>query len=57
MCCDAYSAMTSDRSYRKAPSSETAISELRANAGTQFEPAVVDTLIAVVEGGAADRHL
>jgi HD-GYP domain-containing protein (c-di-GMP phosphodiesterase class II) len=57
MCCDAYSAMTSDRSYRKALSREVAITELRANAGTQFEPAVVDALIAVIDEGAAERRL
>ena len=51
-CCDAYSAMTSDRSYGKALSREAAIGELRANAGTQFEPTVVDALIAVIEGRA-----
>jgi diguanylate cyclase len=49
MCCDAYSAMTSDRSYRRALSREAALSELRENTGTQFDPAAVEALIAVVE--------
>jgi HD-GYP domain-containing protein (c-di-GMP phosphodiesterase class II) len=49
MCCDAYSAMTSDRSYRRALSREAALSELRENTGTQFDPAVVEALIAVVD--------
>ena len=40
-CCDAYSAMTTDRPYRAAMSRETALEELWANAGTQFEPRVV----------------
>jgi HD-GYP domain-containing protein (c-di-GMP phosphodiesterase class II) len=49
MCCDAYSAMTSDRSDRRALSREAALSELRENTGTQFDPAVVEALIAVVD--------
>jgi HD-GYP domain-containing protein (c-di-GMP phosphodiesterase class II) len=49
MCCDAYSAMPSDRSYRRALSREAALSELRENTGTQFDPAVVEALIAVVD--------
>lgn len=47
-CCDAFSAMTTDRSYRKAMSGEVALAELRANAGTQFDPRVVDALLSVV---------
>ncbi len=46
--CDAYNAMTTDRSYRKALSVDVAVGELRANSGTQFAPAVVDALVAVV---------
>ncbi len=48
-CCDAYSAMTTDRPYRPALGLRTAIAELRACAGTQFDPAVVDAVVAVVE--------
>ena len=48
-CCDAFNAMTSDRSYRKALSAEEAVAELRRNRGTQFDPAVIDALIATVE--------
>jgi HD-GYP domain-containing protein (c-di-GMP phosphodiesterase class II) len=43
--CDAFSAMTTDRSYRRALPLETAIAELRANTGTQFDPCVVDALV------------
>ena len=43
-CCDAYSAMTTDRSYRRARSSAAALAELRRCAATQFDPAVVDAL-------------
>ena len=45
-CCDAYNAMTSDRSYRKALPQEVALAEVRAGRGTQFDPQVVDALIA-----------
>ena len=44
--CDAFHAMTSDRSYRKAMPKQAAIRELRASAGSQFDPAVVDALVA-----------
>jgi len=46
--CDAYNAMTTDRPYRRALSEEQALGELRANAGTQFDPQVVRALIEVV---------
>jgi two-component system, cell cycle response regulator len=39
--CDAYDAMTSDRSYRLAMSPDAAVAELRRGAGTQFDPGVV----------------
>lgn len=42
--CDAYSAMTSDRTYRAARTQEEAIHELRRCAGKQFDPEVVDLL-------------
>jgi HD-GYP domain-containing protein (c-di-GMP phosphodiesterase class II) len=48
--CDAYNAMTTDRPYRRAMPVAAAVRELRANARTQFDPAVVDALVAVVEG-------
>ena len=40
--CDAYNAMTADRPYRRGGSHEAALAELRAHAGTQFDPQVVD---------------
>jgi HD-GYP domain-containing protein (c-di-GMP phosphodiesterase class II) len=49
-CCDAYNAMTTTRSYRRAMSAEDALAECRACAGSQFDPAVVDALVAVVRG-------
>ena len=46
--CDAWSAMTTDRSYRAALSSEAAAAELRRCAGTHFDPAVVAALEATL---------
>jgi HD-GYP domain-containing protein (c-di-GMP phosphodiesterase class II) len=48
-CCDAYNAMTSDRSYRKALPVSEAIAEVRRMSGSQFDPRVVDALLATVE--------
>ena len=47
-CCDAFNAMTSDRSYRKAMPLADAVAELRRVRGAQFDPQVVDALVAVV---------
>jgi putative nucleotidyltransferase with HDIG domain len=47
-CCDAFSAMTTDRPYRAAMSFETALLELKACAGTQFDPAVAEALAEVI---------
>jgi HD-GYP domain-containing protein (c-di-GMP phosphodiesterase class II) len=47
-CCDAYSAMTTDRSYRKAMPVEAAVEELRRCSGTDFDPAVVEALVTAV---------
>ena len=46
--CDAFNAMTTDRSYRKALPLSVAVGELRKNSGTQFCPAVVDALVELV---------
>jgi HD-GYP domain-containing protein (c-di-GMP phosphodiesterase class II) len=46
-CCDAFSAMTTTRSYRKAMPVEAALAEVRACAGTQFDPRVAESLAAV----------
>jgi HD-GYP domain-containing protein (c-di-GMP phosphodiesterase class II) len=48
-CCDAFSAMTTTRSYRKAMPTAKAIAELHACAGSQFDPQVVGVLAALVE--------
>jgi HD-GYP domain-containing protein (c-di-GMP phosphodiesterase class II) len=46
--CDAFSAMTTDRSYRKARPVDEAVAELERCSGTDFDPAVVKALAAVV---------
>ncbi|HKY50953.1 MAG TPA: HD domain-containing phosphohydrolase, partial [Candidatus Limnocylindria bacterium] len=47
---DAYQAMTASRPYRPAMSAKAALRELRANAGTQFNPVVVEAFIKTVVG-------
>jgi diguanylate cyclase (GGDEF)-like protein len=51
--CDAYEAMTTDRCYRDAMAHEDACAELRREAARQFDPEVVEALIA--ELSAAER--
>ena len=48
-CCDAWNAMTTDRSYRKAMPTHEALAELQRGSGTQFHPDVVAALERVVE--------
>jgi HD-GYP domain-containing protein (c-di-GMP phosphodiesterase class II) len=45
--CDAFSAMTTDRPYRKARTEAEALEEMRACAGTHFDPRVVEALVSV----------
>jgi HD-GYP domain-containing protein (c-di-GMP phosphodiesterase class II) len=47
--CDAYSAMTTDRPYRKALPVADAIAELRRCSGTDFDPEVVEALAAAIQ--------
>jgi HD-GYP domain-containing protein (c-di-GMP phosphodiesterase class II) len=46
--CDAYGAMTERRPYRRERAPQKALAELREQAGSQFDPAVVDALEAEV---------
>jgi HD-GYP domain-containing protein (c-di-GMP phosphodiesterase class II) len=55
MCCDAFSAMTTSRSYRPALPLEDAVAELRRCAGSHFDPVVVDALLRVVGRGRVAR--
>jgi diguanylate cyclase (GGDEF)-like protein len=50
LACDAYHAMTSDRPYRKAMPHSEAMAELTRNAGTQFDPNVVEVLVGHLYG-------
>ena len=46
---DAYEAMTHDRAYRRAVSHSEALDRLREGAGTQFDPAIVESFVAAIE--------
>lgn len=48
---DAFDAMTSDRPYRKALSIDVAVAELHDNAGTQFDPDLVQIFSQVITDG------
>ena len=52
-CCDSWNAMRTDRPYRKALDYEVAAAELASNAGTQYDPHVVETFLRLV--APADR--
>jgi putative nucleotidyltransferase with HDIG domain len=54
-CCDAYNAMTTTRPYRKAMSVQAAIAEMIKHTGAQFDPEVVDALVAVVSSSVHTR--
>ncbi len=51
---DAFDAMIYDRPYRKGVPVEEALQELKANAGTQFDPQVVEVLERLVRTGKID---
>jgi len=53
---DAYSAMTSDRPYRKALTAEQAVEELRHVAGSQLDPQLVEAFLAVIAARASERE-
>ena len=47
---DAFDAMTNDRPYREALTTERALAELRLKSGSQFDPAVVEAFAEVLTG-------
>jgi HD-GYP domain-containing protein (c-di-GMP phosphodiesterase class II)/putative methionine-R-sulfoxide reductase with GAF domain len=47
--CAAFHAMSSERPYRPALSTDQVIKELRSQAGSQFDPRVVEAVVAVVQ--------
>ncbi|HXR29277.1 MAG TPA: diguanylate cyclase [Solirubrobacteraceae bacterium] len=51
--CDAYEAMTSERPYSAAVEHRAACAELRREAGRQFDPEVVDVLLAEIDAAPA----
>ena len=50
---DAYTAMTSDRPYRRARTQAEAIREIEAASGSQFDPRVVSVLLEMLASGVA----
>jgi HD-GYP domain-containing protein (c-di-GMP phosphodiesterase class II) len=55
--CDAYEAMTTNRSYRAAVTHDVACQELRRSAGTQFDPEVVAAFLTEIETAGEEREL
>jgi two-component system, cell cycle response regulator len=54
--CDAYDAMTADRAYSRAIAPSEAVRELRACAGTQFDPVVAEAFIATLAEPSTDAE-
>jgi len=52
---DTYDAMTTTRPYRKALDHKLTIEEIKKNAGTQFDPELVEKFIQMVEENSFDR--
>jgi HD-GYP domain-containing protein (c-di-GMP phosphodiesterase class II) len=52
---DTFDAMTTDRPYRKGLSTQAALGELRAKAGSQFDPLAVDAFVKAFSSPESDR--
>jgi putative two-component system response regulator len=48
---DAYDAMTSSRPYRQAMTTDQALAEIRAGAGSQFDPALASLFVDMIQSG------
>jgi HD-GYP domain-containing protein (c-di-GMP phosphodiesterase class II) len=55
--CDAYNAMTSDQPYDRSRPHDQAIEEIRACAGSQFDPVVVEAFCRTIEAPGPDLEL
>ncbi len=55
--CDVYDALTHVRPYKDAWTHEAAITEIRAQGGTHFDPQVVNAFLALVEPGSGVQDL
>ncbi|GIV19984.1 MAG: hypothetical protein KatS3mg023_1735 [Armatimonadota bacterium] len=53
---DAFSAMTTDRPYRKGMDLQSALAELQRQKGIQFDPLVVDAFLAAIEKHRSQEH-
>lgn len=53
---DAFDAMTSNRPYGRVKTTEEALAELRANAGTQFDPMIVEAMHKAYRSGLLDER-
>ena len=53
---DTYDAMTSNRSYRKGLAGGVGLTEIRKNAGTQFDPALAERFVRIMEGGPPPKN-
>ena len=49
--CDTFDAMTSERAYRRAIGTDAALAELRRNAGSQFDPVIVEAFCKQIAQG------
>lgn len=54
---DAFDAMTSERPFRKAMTVDNALEEIKKNAGSQFDPDMVDYFINLVKGDIYQKNL
>jgi hypothetical protein len=55
-CADAFHAIRSDRPYRRGRNAQAALEEVRRNAGSQFDPAVVEALFKAAADLCADAQ-